>query len=183
MSSKDSLQISMNWLERLLCWVLPYQDIWEEDENGAQALYLRRWFLRGVDDSDLKLEDRTSRVVIHKMYRSDAGRDPHDHSFGFRTCVLWGGYIDAQYEQVGDFVFDSQYTLNTWRLGPKYENMHPGKTAYRPPTHLHQVKLKNEKPCWTLVFMDKPSRVWGFVDEKGKWIDRKDYKNAGGDKK
>lgn len=166
----------MGLIERFLCWALPYQDIYEDDEHGRRVLYLRRWFLRGVDDSDLPLEQRTARVVIHKMYKSDSGRQPHDHSFGFLTRVLWGGYINATYEVM------ENWAGQRFRIGPNYENMHVGKSAYREATHIHQVLLKDENPCWTLVFMDKPSRNWGFVDEDGTWIGRKEYKRTGGDK-
>ncbi len=169
----------MGMIERLLCWLLPYQDIYETTEDGTQKLYLRRWFLKGQDDSDWKLEDRTSRVVIHKMYRSDSGRLPHTHPFWFKTLVLFGGYVDKQYS------WDkTNGPASKWRKGPMLEDMTPGTFRHRDASHLHQVQLKDGKPSWTLVWMGKPTDGgWGFVDRNGEYMDRKEYKKAGGDLK
>ncbi len=160
----------MTLIERLLCKFFDYKDI-----TGNGDLYMRRWFIIGRDDSEEEdLSRRTWRLCLHKVYRSDDHRDaPHNHPFGFLTAVLAGGYNDNIYHWNGV----------TRSALPTIQNMHPGKIAWRPASHLHQLILKidpktgKEIPSWTLVYMTKPTQTWGFVTEAGRYIDRKDYQN------
>lgn len=147
-------------------------DIYDE-RDGKDELYLRRWFLLGRDDSDDPLDERTGRLVIHRISLSDDRADCHDHPMSFLTCVLWGGYYDDRYFRKLDFQGNP-----IGREGPMREDLTVGKVRYRDAEHLHQVVLKG-KTAWTLVWMRKPHRTWGFVLEDGTYVDRKEYKAAG----
>jgi hypothetical protein len=157
-------------VERFLCWLLPYKDI-TKIEDGQTVVQLRRWFIFGRDDSNDELETRQPRLCIHKLNRSDLDRScPHDHPWWFVTTALWGSYSDEHYR------WDPNQA-KPFRDGPFYEEMTFGKVRFRSENHLHRVILKDEKPCWTLVWMAKPTKRWGFVDESGKWIDKDDFLN------
>ncbi len=160
----------MGWIEKLLCWLLPYRDI-VKVRNGKKVLYLRRWFILGRDDSHEPMEKRGWRLCIHKICQSDDDRDPHDHVWSFGTLILWGGYTDESYHTYFNLGIGRRK-----RSQPMRDRLRFLSFRWRRAEHLHQVRLENNKPSWNLVFMTKPSRpAWGFVLEDGTWVNRKEY--------
>lgn len=93
------------------------------------------------------------RIYLHKICRSDAGRDFHDHPWNFISIVLWYGY--AEWTE----------TSRKWRG--------IGSIAFRRATDLHRVFV--DYPAWTLVLAGRRLREWGFQTPEG-WVHWKDYK-------
>jgi len=120
-------------------------------------------------------------ITLHKVMVSD---EPvlHDHPWGYATLILKGGYwehIPLRNETTGGVVG----TTRVWRG--------PGHFRYRTSDDLHWLELEkdeagNEIPCWSLFFMGKKKKEWGFfpyVDTEDmnrgyKWIHNEEYLNA-----
>jgi hypothetical protein len=159
----------VGWFQRLLCFFFHHEDI-VKDIDGQQSLYLRRWFLWGW--SPISKDPRPRRgVYLHWFCRSDDDRDPHDHPWDFRTLVLWGGYVDEQWNS-----FDNNGFNGRWVNG--YEPM--GFLAYRlrKAEHLHRVQLMPGRTSWSLLFISPKRRGWGFYTPNG-WVGWRDYFGAG----
>jgi len=100
------------------------------------------------------------KIYFHKFHRSDAV-DLHDHPWNFVSIILWRGYM----EEVPDG------SAPGYR---KQKRVWPGMIIYRPAHHAHRVVLLNEKPAYTLVFVSKYVRQWGFFTSRG-WMNYKNY--------
>jgi hypothetical protein len=98
--------------------------------------YLGRWILYVLG--------RTIR--LHKFYKGDDARAPHDHPWSFWTFPLCRGYVE--------WVIDTDKKLTRkwvkgWRLN------------YRPADYQHIVE-DPPWPFWTIVVTSKRERSWGF---------------------
>ena len=120
-------------------------------------------------------------ITLHKVMVSD---EPvlHDHPWGYATLILKGGYwehIPLRNETTGGVIGSTR----VWRG--------PGHFRIRSADDLHWLELEkdeagNEIPCWSLFFMGKKKKEWGFlpyVDTKDmdrgyKWIHNEEYLNA-----
>ncbi len=93
-------------------------------------------------------------ITLHKICKSDI---PilHDHPWGYATIMLKGAYI----EHVED--------NDRFYRGP-------GHIRFRKATSYHWLELINDEPCWTLFFMGKRCREWGFLKD-GEWIDSETF--------
>lgn len=119
------------------------------DRNSNEP-YLERYYLL--------FKDRKSwfpfNITLHKICKSDI---PilHDHPWGYASLILKGGYIEH---------VPSNRFLRC-----------PGSFRIRKAEDLHWLELINEEtPCWTLFFMGKRRREWGFLKD-GKWIHNEEY--------
>jgi hypothetical protein len=119
------------------------------------------WFLGGYN---LGLERSTVRVGgekylgrlilyvggfalrLHRFYRGDDARAPHDHPWPFWTFPLCHGYMEL--------VPDSRGEL-------KYRFVRGWRPNYRTADYRHIV-LDPPKPFYTLVFNGRKERSWGF---------------------
>ena len=71
-------------------------------------------------------------ILVHKLLKSDLG-DLHDHYWSYITIVLKGGYWETT--QKGTF----------WRK--------PGYVGFRKRSDRHSLKIPEDKPTWTLLFV------------------------------
>lgn len=99
-------------------------------------------------------------LYLHHMIRSDYERALHDHPWDFTSVVLKGGY----YELTGS---------NDPQQGKIICNL-PGDVLHRTAAWKHRVILAKGKDgklvkCWTLVFVHKKSRDWGFWITDTQW--------------
>lgn len=108
-------------------------------------LYLRRYFLTP--------RWLPIRVFLHRIYLPDAGRDLHDHPWDFSTLVLCGGYE----ELVRDH--GVEYTTTWWRW----------RRGFRAAEHTHRI-LTVKPNTWTLLFVRRARRMWGFWPQRGAWV-------------
>jgi hypothetical protein len=106
----------------------------------------------------------------------------HDHPWGYATLILKGGYwehIPLTNETTGGVIGSTR----VWRG--------PGHFRIRSADDLHWLELEkdeagNEIPCWSLFFMGKKKKEWGFLpyvdtedmDRGYKWIHNEEYLNA-----
>jgi len=120
-------------------------------------------------------------ITLHKVLVSD---EPtlHDHPWGYATFILKGGYwehipiISKEGAVVG--------STRVWRG--------PGHFRKRSADDLHWLELAkdsegNEIPCWSLFFMGRKVKEWGFmrfvqvkdvkkIHEAGyRWIHNEEY--------
>jgi len=111
-------------------------------------------------------------ITLHKVL---VGDEPtlHDHPWNYATLILKGGYwehIPLKNETTGGVVG----TTRVWRG--------PGHFRYRKADDLHWLELAkdengNEIPCWSLFFMGRKQKEWGFLPwNNGKTIEERGYK-------
>lgn len=134
----------------------------------TQRPYLKRWLVARKTDATplgVKPDDAAKRsIFLHHFQDSDAD-EMHCHPWPFVTLILSGGY----YERT---------PAPGWKdgVGPTRERWYgPGRLLIRPATHIHSVRLPldkagNPKPCWTLLYVGRKVRPWGFWCPVGGWI-------------
>lgn len=84
---------------------------------------------------------------LHKFYRGDDDRAPHDHPFWFITIPLQS-YVEVAYASVGIW-----RRVGAWR------------PHYRPALFRHIVVGRadgKQQPFWTFVIAGFAGRMWGF---------------------
>lgn len=108
------------------------------------TLYLRRFFLTP--------RSWPVRVFLHRIYLSDAGRLLHCHPWSFLTFVITAGYIEHL-------------------PGGVTRRVRPWTFIFRRAEHVHRVELIDGRPAWTLLFVGRARRVWGFWQDDGTWLD------------
>jgi len=155
------------------------------DKIGRKrTIYDRDGKIPYLDRYYVFLKDRNSfpfNITLHKVMVSD---EPvlHDHPWGYATLILKGGYwehIPLTNQTTGGVIGSTR----VWRG--------PGHFRIRSADDLHWLELEkdeegNEIPCWSLFFMGKKKKEWGFlpyVDTKDmdrgyKWIHNEEYLNA-----
>jgi len=117
------------------------------------------------------LKDRKNfpfNITLHKVLESDEPQ-LHDHPWDWGALILKGGYWE--HTPQGKF----------WRG--------PGSLRFRKAEDLHWLELAKDKdgkniPCWSLFYMGKKQKEWGFLpfnqsdklDERGyKWVHNETY--------
>ncbi len=108
--------------------------------------YLYRYYLIG------RRNHKWFTLALHKILISDHDFQ-HDHPYRWGSLILSGTYIEHTPE------------------GSK--QMKAGAFRIRKPEQLHRLEL-NHGPVWTLFFMGKRVRDWGF-SVKGKWVDHQTH--------
>jgi len=112
-------------------------------------------------------------ITLHKVLVSD---EPtlHDHPWGYATLILKGGYWEwiPVVSKEGNVVGATR----VWRG--------PGHFRMRSADDLHWLELAkdadgNEIPCWSLFFMGRKQKEWGFVrfvkHQGYRWIHNEEY--------
>jgi hypothetical protein len=120
------------------------------DADGAP--YLIRFFLKRFKS--------VGRFCLHHIMKSDHDRALHDHPWPFKSLILWGGY----YEIVDEDMIDP-FERSTWQKhcdGQLIKWFGPLSLLRRPAFWTHRLLLKENQTTWTLVFMGKKEREWGF---------------------
>lgn len=94
--------------------------------------------------------------VMHRFADVDHG-DPHDHPWGFRSMILWGGYAEEIYDPhsgVAETVLRS--------VGDSFDV---------PAQRIHRIVWLPKGECWTLILpgpWERVSRFWQFRPD-GPW--------------
>lgn len=145
------------WFVRLIS-LRPHRYIGGEDDP-----YMLRWHL-------IPRNKWLGNLYLHKFVRDDDDRALHDHPWPFVSIVLWGSY--NEWVQVGDHLQILQ-TRSMFNI------------AWNHAEHRHRVVLPRRangsvRPCWTLVFTGRKSRLWGFWCAKGfvPWYDFSDSEDS-----
>lgn len=144
----------MSIWEMILLWLLPHRDIIKDGRLYLRRFYLTpKWFRR--------LTGRG--LFIHHIIHSDEDRDPHDHPWSFLTIMLKGRYVEHLYRITHGIDQTRVVTFNVLK---------PFRWLYRRAESIHRVFMTG--PCWTLVFVGKTSREWGFWTHHG-WVHWRTY--------
>jgi len=117
-----------------------------EEINGHNRCptYLYRWVL---------FKTRWGNGYLHKFVGDDWSLDLHDHPKRFVSIGLWGSYLE---ETPDGF---RRYRAPWFRTFPA--------------SHRHRLSTP-WGTCWTLVFVGRTVRDWGFWHD-GKWYVWSDY--------
>lgn len=126
----------------------------EINGSGTCPTYLYRWTLFRVPGVT---------CYLHHFVGDDWSRDLHDHPKRFISIGLWGQYIE--YTPHGRTHFFAPWIRSF------------------PATHIHRLVLNpvTRQPCWTLVFVLRAVREWGFW-RAGRWVHWRTYVNSASDK-
>ena len=127
-------------------------------ERDSDVPYLVRYYVFLKDRKNFPFN-----ITLHKVLVSD---EPvlHDHPWSYATFIIKGGY----WENTPDGRF--------WRG--------PGHFRYRKANDTHWLELDkdadgNEIPCWSLFYMGKKSKDWGFMQQVKdigyRWIHNEKY--------
>ncbi len=89
----------------------------------------------------------------------------HCHPWAFISLVLWGGYQEETWVAIPDG--GALLACRLWR------GMFS--IARRPPEWVHRIaQLHPTRQTWTLLFVSRPRRTWGFYTPGG-FVDHRDY--------
>lgn len=130
-------------------------------ERGSTEPYLVRYYVFLKDRKRFPFN-----ITLHKVLKSD---EPtlHDHPWSYATLILKGGYWEwvSIISKEGNVVGATK----KWRG--------PGHFRIRKPDDLHWLELEkdaegNEIPCWSLFFMGRKQKEWGFV----RWVQHDGYR-------
>lgn len=126
--------------------------------RAGEGPYLTRWTLRGGRFAEGR------KVFVHLFHRGDLDEACHDHPWPFWSLILAGGY----YEHVPDprSPDDPTRTVRRW--------FGRGSFLRRPAEWRHRVELATNtdgtlRRCWTLLWVGKKVRSWGFWC-RGGWL-------------
>lgn len=127
----------------------------EMDGDGACPTYLVRWTLWKHGDYG---------IYLHHFVGDDWSQDLHDHPKRFWTVGLWGEYLEHG------------STAEPWSF-----------RLYRAPwirtfpaEHRHRITLWPGHDCWTLVFVGRRERDWGFWLKGVRWVPWREYVTVNG---
>jgi hypothetical protein len=125
------------------------------DANDPTQLYLRRWRL---------IQTPWFALYLHKVLLPDDDRHMHDHPYNFSSLVLRGGYKEVV--DYGDGW--------SWGRSHKAGSIHHMKAEW-----LHKIVSLKRVPTWTLLFVGRRRRTWGFWTENG-WVAWHNYERETG---
>ena len=121
-------------------------------ERGSTEPYLIRYYVFLKNRKHFPFN-----ITLHKVLKSD---EPtlHDHPWGYATFIIKGGY----WEHI------PVISREGFVVGATREWRGPGHFRIRKPDDLHWLELEkdengNEIPCWSLFFMGRKQKDWGFV--------------------
>jgi hypothetical protein len=131
----------------------------EINGDGQCETYLYRWTL---------LRTRWGKLYLHHFVGSDWARDPHDHPKAFVSIGLRGSYTEHQYTPGVTAVRRSVVWRAPW-------------IRRFPARHVHRIDATE---CWTLVWVGREQRPWGFWLPEGRgrsqWMLWSDYVHGQG---
>ena len=153
-----------------------------EKLGRKRTIYDREGVIPYLDRYYVFLKNRKNfpfTITLHKVMVSD---EPvlHDHPWNYATLILKGGY----YENVPVYNHSTGGVVGATKVWRG-----PGHFRFRKADDLHWLELAkdkngNEIPCWSLFYMGKKQKEWGFLpfnqsdklDERGyKWVHNETY--------
>lgn len=100
-------------------------------------------------------------IYLHKLCGPDAREELHSHPWPFISFILKGGY--TEFVPCGcNFEYCDRYAVprDIYRVNVKRFN-----NSY------HWIAELSRTPTWTLVFVGRRRRVWGYLDQDGTYTD------------
>lgn len=121
------------------------------DYDQPERNYLTRWRI---------VQTPWFGIYLHRMDGPDPRTTVHDHPWSFLSIVLRGGYTEIR-EAWSPPVNDGPWRRNV--------QLHADITRgqYRRAERLHSIERLHRTPTWTLLFVGRRRRDWGYVDADG----------------
>lgn len=100
-------------------------------------------------------------IYLHKLCGPDARSELHSHPWAFVSFILKGSYEEfvpcgCNFENCDYYAVPRHiYRMNVKRFNNSY----------------HWISKLNRTPTWTLVFVGRRRRVWGYLDRDGNFTD------------
>jgi hypothetical protein len=107
---------------------------------------------------------------LHKFYRGDDERAPHDHPWWFITFPFTGYWESVEKLVVWPERWGWGELLATTRVINYVKSF---RFHFRPATYRHIVMRANKpagKPWWTFVIAGHRTRLWGFYPPGGSFV-------------
>lgn len=128
---------------------------WQETIYEDGVAYLTRYTL---------LWTPLLRLYLHRIHKSDAGRELHDHPWGFVSLILRGGYKEHL-----PGVNGIPHAVLHWK---------PMDIIFHRARDFHRVELFEdngvEREATTLVLCGPKVKPWGFLTRAG-WVEASEY--------
>lgn len=118
----------------------------QELSHPEQGIYLKRWKRLSADGSG---------YYAHKLERSDAESELHDHPFDNTTIMLKGEWLEILPDQQSRIV-------------------RPGDLIMRRAHDAHRIEI-TDGPTHSLFFRGPKIREWGFIAADGTWIHNQEF--------
>lgn len=120
------------------------------DRHNPEVTYLRRWYI---------VQTPLFGILVHRILQPDSDYHLHDHPWSFLSIILKNSYIETK---LGKNLEPVSVTRKKFSVG------------YRKAEDLHTISsLPNGAP-WTLLFVGRRRRQWGFATEDG-WVQWDEY--------
>lgn len=114
-------------------------------------------------------------VRLHKFWRGDDDRAPHDHPWNFWTFPL-----RPYYELVPAASLDEPGTYDMSHDPPlRISYVKAWRLHYRPAKYRHIVMCRadgSEKPFWTFVVTGRAFNKWGFWPEPNRFVPWREWR-------
>lgn len=101
-------------------------------------------------------------VYLHRFDTPDPRPTLHDHPWNFVSLVLRGGYIEV----TSYCSPDDTATVANHCERKRYRT---GQVNRKRAEDIHTITYLRRTPTWTLMFVGKRRREWGYVEPDGTW--------------
>jgi len=112
-------------------------------------------------------------IYLHRFDGPDPRVTLHDHPWNFTSIVLLGGYVEADTYSLTPTLpvnYEShEIPEESARVHGSWNTLRRGAINKKKATDLHAIVRLLRVPTWTLMFVGRRSRVWGYVDPDGTW--------------
>ncbi len=131
------------------------------DVDDPTQIYLRRYRI---------IQTPWCALYLHKINLDDGDRCIHDHPYNFFSLVLRGGYEEIVDKCPYPDGAECEDEIRTWGAG----SLHWMKAEW-----FHRITALNRTPTWTLLFVGRRRRKWGFRTQDG-WVPWDEYLRSAG---
>lgn len=120
------------------------------DYDHPERNYLTRWRL---------VQTPWFGIYLHRFDGPDPRPTLHDHPWAFRSMILRGGYREVTgYRPGGGGIHTGHRELRGF-----------GARNRKRATDTHTITHLLWVPTWTLMFVGRRVREWGYIDPDGTW--------------
>lgn len=106
---------------------------------------------------------------LHRFWRGDDLRAPHDHPWGWWVTFPFTGY----WESINFMKVEAPAGMKGMVFYRNVNYVKPWRFHSRPGTYRHIVLASDKvvgKPWWTFVIAGRRTRLWGFYPREGGFV-------------
>lgn len=127
--------------------------------------FMTRFNVPNFDNPDINYLERLRiiqtpwwAVYLHRLGTPDSRPTLHDHPWSFLSIILWGGY------------FERRLDTKTRKVRIKHRRF----INIMRRDDAHSIHTLDRTPTWTLLFVGKRRRTWGYLrpipfSNRGEW--------------